>query len=173
MELLNRDGSPLNTLHSGEGLRVRLQYECHRDVPNLHFGLRIFSNLGVLLSDVQAWSLGQVIPLAPQGKGVAELEIDCLNLMPGTYYLGVWAGGLHEWYDVLDNVAKLEIEPCDYYGTGRGIERRLGLIFLPFRWTLSGDDRAATGAAGDHCTSGHDVDGAEPALSTSSFPGEP
>jgi lipopolysaccharide transport system ATP-binding protein len=138
MELLAKDGSPLSVIHSGDPLRVRFHYECHRDLRDLHFGLRIYSNLGVLLSDVHTWSTGQAVPLASKGNGSIELDIDFLNLMPGTYYLGAWASSFHEWHDVLDNVATLELEPSDYYGTGRGIESRFGLIFLPFRWTESG-----------------------------------
>jgi homopolymeric O-antigen transport system ATP-binding protein len=138
MEFLDAAGSELRVVHSGDPLRVRFHYECQRDIPNLHFGLRIFSNLGILLSDVHTWSTGQALPLAPRGKGSVDLEIDFLNLMPGTYYLGIWASSFHEWHDVLDNVAKLDVEPSDYYGTGRGIESRFGLIFLPFRWKHTG-----------------------------------
>ena len=54
--------------------------------------------------------------------------------MPGIYYIGVWIMGFGVVYDVLENVAKLEVEPSDYYGTGRGTEARFGMIFLPFRW---------------------------------------
>ncbi len=54
--------------------------------------------------------------------------------MPGNYYISLWASSFDEWHDVLDNVAQMEVETSDYYGTGRGIESRFGLIFLPFRW---------------------------------------
>jgi lipopolysaccharide transport system ATP-binding protein len=134
MEFLNADGTEEHVLRSGGPLRVRFHYECKRDVPNLHFGLRIYSNLGVLLSDVHTWTTAQAVPLAKKGAGSIDLEIDALNLMPGTYYLGIWISAFHEWHDVLDNVAKIEVEPSDYYGTGRGVESRFGLVFFPFRW---------------------------------------
>src|SRR5207244_2528076 len=57
-----------------------------------------------------------------------DLEIDFLNLMPGTYYAGIDAATMHEYQDSLDNVVKIDVEPSDYYGTGRGIEGRLGLV---------------------------------------------
>jgi lipopolysaccharide transport system ATP-binding protein len=137
LEFLSPDGAELRTVHSGDPLRVRLHYECFRDIPKLEFGLRIFSNLGVLLSDLHTWTTAQAIPLAPRGKGTIDLEIDYLNLMPGTYQIGIWVSSYHEWHDLMDNAAKLEVEPSDYYGTGRGIEARFGLIFLPFRWISS------------------------------------
>ena len=62
--------------------------------------------------------------------------------MPGIYYIGVWLmgfGGVE--YDTLDNVAKLEVQPSDYYGTGRGIDAKFGMIFLPYRWTANGSSK--------------------------------
>jgi lipopolysaccharide transport system ATP-binding protein len=134
MEFCDFDDNEQHVVHSGDPLRVRFHFECQRDIRNLHLGLRIFSNLGVLITDMHTWSTGQDLPLAHKGTNVVELDIGFLNLMPGTYYLGVWASSLHEWHDVLDNVATLEIEPSDYYGTGRGVESRFGLAFFPFRW---------------------------------------
>src|SRR5262245_20729060 len=64
MEFLNEVGSDGNAIHSGDPLRVRFHYECHRDIPNLFFGVRIYSNLGVLISDVHNWSTNQAVPLA-------------------------------------------------------------------------------------------------------------
>ncbi len=148
MEFLDSAGGDPGVLHSGDPLRIRFHYECYRDIPNLYFGLRICSSLGVLLSDVHSWSTGQPVSLAPTGKGSIDLEIDFLNLMPGTYYLGAWAASdFGIYHDVLDNVAKLELEPSDYYGTGRGVEARFGLIFLPFRWTPHGQN-CRNGAVG-------------------------
>jgi hypothetical protein len=106
-------------------------------LQNIHFGFRIYSNLGTLLTDASTWCTGQVIPFAAKGPGAIEAKIDFLNLMPGTYYLSIWAASFHEWQDLLHNVAKLDIEPSNYYGTGRGIEARFGLMFLPYRWAPS------------------------------------
>jgi lipopolysaccharide transport system ATP-binding protein len=138
MEFLNPDGSECRAVHSGDPLTIRLHYECHRDIPNLHFGVRIFTNVGVLLTDMHTWTTGQAVPLARKGRGSIDVDIDFLNLMPGSYYLSVWVSSFHEWHDVLDKVAKLEVMPSDYYGTGRGIESRFGVIFLPFRWATNG-----------------------------------
>jgi hypothetical protein len=143
MEFLNKDGSAMQAVHSGDALRVRFHYECQKGIPSLDFGLRIFSNLGVLLSDVHTWSTDQAVQFAPKGKGCIDLDIDFLNLMPGTYYLGAWAASdFGIYHDELDNVAKLEVEASNFYGTGRGIESRFGLLFFPFRWSVT-DDRGS------------------------------
>jgi predicted DNA-binding antitoxin AbrB/MazE fold protein len=51
--------------------------------------------------------------------------------MPGTYYPEVLVASMNEYHDRLENVAKIDVEPSDYYGTGRGIEARFGLVFFP------------------------------------------
>lgn len=145
LEFLNENGSEDRIIHSGGALRARFHYECQRDMQNLYFGLRISSNLGVLITDVHSWSTNQAIPLAPKGRGTVDLEIDFLNLMPGTYHVGLWATSVGEYHDLLENVAKIDVEPSDYYGTGRGVDARFGLVFFPFRWKLP--EEASSGRA--------------------------
>jgi lipopolysaccharide transport system ATP-binding protein len=146
MEFLNEDGEAQPVVHSGDRLRVRLHYECQRELSTLHFGFRILSNLGALITDANTWTTSQPVEWVPKGPGSIDLDIDFLNLMPGLYYIGLWlqsSGGLH---DELDNAAKLEIEASDYYGTGR-LDARFGTIFLPFRWTPSTDSTPRETAA--------------------------
>lgn len=157
IEILHRDGSEAKVVSSGDALTIRMHYHCKRDIPNLHFGVRIFSNLGTLITDAHTWATGQHLPLAREGYGCIDFEVDFLNLMPGSYNLGIWVSSMDEWHDVLDNVTRLEIEPADYYGTGRGLESRFGLIFLPCRFTsradLAGDDElGTTNATADEVT---------------------
>jgi hypothetical protein len=100
------------------------------EIFSIHFTLRIYSNLGVLMSNINTWSVDQAVPLAPKGRGSIDLEIDFLNLMPGTYYAGVEVASMYDIHDSLENVVKIDLEPSDYYGTGRGVEERFGLVFF-------------------------------------------
>jgi len=133
MEFLNERDEAQPVVHSGDRLRVRLHYECRKELSNLNFGFRIFSNLGALITDANTWTTSQPVQWAPEGPGSIDLDIDFLNLMPGLYYIGVWLKGAGV-LDELDNAAKLEIEASDYYGTGR-LDAKHGMIFLPYRWT--------------------------------------
>lgn len=135
IQLLDADGTPLHAVHSGDPLTLKLHYTCTREIQHLHFGIRLFSNLGTKLTDLHTWGTGVDIPYTPAGSGSITLDIDFLNLMPGSYYLGIWAAGNGaEWHDVLDQAMTLEVEPSDYFGSGRGIESRFGLMFFPCRW---------------------------------------
>jgi lipopolysaccharide transport system ATP-binding protein len=134
LEILDHAGRSDDTLCSGDPVRIRLHYRVEREVSELHFGVRIYSNMGTLLTDAHTWTTKQAIELAQVGEGCMELQIDMLNLMPGSYSVSVWAGTQQEWHDVIEHVTQIDIQPSDYYGTGRGVESRFGLIFLPFRW---------------------------------------
>src|SRR5581483_482525 len=144
------DGLEQHAVHSGDPLVLKMQYVCQRPMPHLHFGFRLFSNLGTKLTDLHTWGTGFDIPMTPAGPGAITLEIDFLNLMPGTYYIGIWAasnGG--EFHDVLDHVMTLEVEPSDYFGSGRGIESRFGLIFFPCRWKIPAPEDGSNSSLAD------------------------
>jgi lipopolysaccharide transport system ATP-binding protein len=147
MEFLNECGEAQPVVHSGDRLRVRLHYECQKELSNLYFGFRIMSNFGALITDANSWTTSQPVQWAPAGPGSVDLNIDFLNLMPGLYYIGLWLKGSGGVHDELDNAAKLEIEASDYYGTGR-LDAKFGMIFLPFRWSQGTDSSPRGIAAG-------------------------
>jgi lipopolysaccharide transport system ATP-binding protein len=145
LEFLGESDGEQRVVYCGGPLNVRLHYECQRDVPNLYFGLRIFSNLGVLISDLHNWATNQGVPLAHKGTGSIDLNVDYLNLMPGTYYVGLWAATNCEYHDLLENVAKIDVHQSDFYGTGRGLDSFGGLILFPYRWKVP--ENAVAGSA--------------------------
>jgi homopolymeric O-antigen transport system ATP-binding protein len=148
MEFLDTDGNELRVVRSGDALRVRLHYDCHRDIQHLYFGFRICTNLGVLLTDANTWSTRQTILLAPKGPGYIDLQIDFLHLMPGTYTVGTWAASIGaELHDLIDNAGNLDVEPADVYGTGRGLEARFGVTFFKLRWLSPQHGHSGNGMA--------------------------
>ena len=139
ISILDEDGQPRSLTRTGEGVRIRLNYEAVEKVVNPIFGFQLFSVTGVFLTDVSTWNLGVEIPTLPPGEGHLDLTIEALNLMPGRYFLSLWLtspdGTLH---DVLEHVTALDVEPSNYYKSGRGIDGRFGVIALPCRWDVSG-----------------------------------
>jgi hypothetical protein len=112
-------------------------------VEGPHFGVRIHSELGTLITNTSTWATGVYTPTVTPGPGEAEVAIDFLNLMPGRYYISLWAESTGQMqYDIVDHCATFDVETSNYYKSGRGIEPRLGLIFLPCHWkVMHGDAR--------------------------------
>ncbi|MFW9951545.1 MAG: hypothetical protein ACFFKA_15620, partial [Candidatus Thorarchaeota archaeon] len=60
-------------------------------------------------------------------------------LMPARYYLSLWLdnnSGII--YDCLERSIKLDVEETDFYGSGLGIAKKHGIMFLPYKWNLAG-----------------------------------
>ena len=97
-------------------------------IPDLHVGLEIRNEMGLLLSISNNWMTGPSLVRVPAGAHDFDLDIDALHLMPGRYYLTLWLKGPDSRnYDLLENCLMMDVETSDWYGTGRGIDPHFGL----------------------------------------------
>ncbi len=139
IEFLDADGRPTNLIRSGMPLFVRLHYNAHEDVYNPHFGFKIFSQMGTLVTTISTWGTRLEIPHLPPGPGQIDLEIDFLNLMPDRYYVTLTLQSIGPVrYDILDHCVAIDVEASDVYNTGRGLGSRWGVVFMPGRWKFKG-----------------------------------
>jgi lipopolysaccharide transport system ATP-binding protein len=139
IDILDFEGNIQSLVQSGDALVIRLHYEAQETVTQPIFGFQLFSAAGVFLTDVSTWNLGVDIPSLSPGRGYVDLAIDCLNLMPGRYFLSLWLTSPGEiLHDVLEHCTVLDVEPSNFYKSGRGIESRFGILFFPCQWNLAG-----------------------------------
>ena len=134
MSFLSADGETTNYIRSGDKLTLRLHYRAFKDLRDVVIGINIHNEYGTLIAASNNWATGDDIPIAAEGDGYADFEIDCLYLLPGRYFLSLWLGKWNNQQDVLKNCISFDVEPSDYYGSGRGIEAGFGLMFFPSRW---------------------------------------
>jgi len=136
LEILERSGETKKVIFSGDTLIVRLHYEVLKKIAQPHFGLKIYTEAGEFLTEISTWGTGFAINELAPGTGYIDLSLDFLNLMPGRYSISLWLAGIgSNWYDVLEHCASFDVEASNYYKSGRGIESRFGLIFLPGSWS--------------------------------------
>ncbi|MCC6784917.1 MAG: ABC transporter ATP-binding protein [Planctomycetes bacterium] len=136
IEVLDTDGNPLPLVRAGDALKLRLAFDVGERIEEPHFGVEIHTDLGTRVTEMSTWGCGHEIPVLEPGAGTLDLDITMLNLMPGRYHVSLWAerpGPVH--FDVLDRCAVIDVETSNYYGSGRGIDGKLGVVFLPCRWT--------------------------------------
>ena len=136
LQFLNLEKKPQELFRSGDSLIVRFSYEVKKKTTTPYFGIKIFSDLGTLLTDLNSWNTGFEIPQLTPGSGALELRINNLNLMPGQYPISIWISDGSTLIDVIDHCATLDIDASDFYQTGRGIERVYGVTFFPCSWEL-------------------------------------
>lgn len=139
VEFLTQRRQPAEAIRSGESLVVRLHLEVRDELRNPHFGVRIYSDLGALVCDLNTYSSGFAIAELTAGPRYLDLEVDALNLMPGRYFLSLWSQQLGDRtaHDLLEHCAVIDVQTSNALGTGRRLERRFGLVFFPCRWDLS------------------------------------
>jgi lipopolysaccharide transport system ATP-binding protein len=137
IEYLTPTGEPVQVVRSGDGLVIRLHYHADTPVTFPSFGLRIYSDLGTLVTDTSTWHHAIDIPLVPPGEGFVDLHIDFLNLLPARYYFSLWiTGAASPVHDNVEHCAELEIELANVYSSGRMLDNRSGIVFFPQRWKL-------------------------------------
>jgi len=137
IQVVDKDGEPGGVIRSGDRIKIQLQYVVNQAVNEPHFGIDFFTGMGTLLAGPSTWASGHTTPNLQPGRGMVELEIEMLNLLPGRYYLSLWASSVGKQdYDLLDRCTVLEVEGADFYGSGRGIDGRWGVMFFPCSWKM-------------------------------------
>jgi len=140
VEFLSAERELQTVTRAGKGIVIRLHYHANEPIERPSFGLKICTELGIVVSDTSTWLHGLDIPLVPAGDGYVELEIDTLNLLPGRYQFSLWINSCLQahMYDALENPLHLDIEETAIYGSSRRIDNRYGVVFFPQRWRLEG-----------------------------------
>jgi lipopolysaccharide transport system ATP-binding protein len=140
VEFLSKDRQPQPVTRSGDSLVVRLHYRANQSIPSSSLGLRLYTELGTLVTETSTWHHGLALPELPPGAGYVDLEIDALNLLPARYFftLGLTEFDGQHVYDYLDRCTYLDVETGNVYGSGRAYDSRSGIVFFPQRWNLNG-----------------------------------
>ena len=144
VEFLSAERVPQPITRTGDSVVVRFRYHARTAVSRPSIGFRLYTELGVLITSTSTWSHRVEIPLIDRGEGYADLDIACLNLVPGRYTVSVWIAdgsqGSHV-YDSLEHCARLEIAASNAYGSVQPLDSRYGILYLPQRWDLTGIPR--------------------------------
>jgi hypothetical protein len=119
---------------------IRLHYRAQERIEHPAFSLRMYTELGTLVTDTGTWLHGLDIPMVPVGDGYLDLAIDSLNVMPGRYHFSLKLDSCVETrtYDALERAVYLDVEEAPVYGHSLRVDSRFGLVFFPQRWRLDG-----------------------------------
>jgi lipopolysaccharide transport system ATP-binding protein len=134
VEFLDSENQPVVYIRSGDRVCIRFHFRVFSKTRDFRVGVEFRTELGLMLCGTNSWATGFDVPPVGAGEGHMDLEIDFLNFLPGRYYLSLFLGTHDNLQDVIQNCVMMDVEPSDYYKTGRGIESRFGLVFLPCRW---------------------------------------
>jgi lipopolysaccharide transport system ATP-binding protein len=135
VELKSPEKETVQFVCSGEPVVIRLRYHAHKGSIRPIFGVGIETETGTLISRVSTWLCGVEVPPLPSGDGFIDLCLDSVNLMPGRYFLSVWAGAMGPViYDSIDRGTVLTVEESDFYGSGRASQDKSVIMMLRCHW---------------------------------------
>jgi lipopolysaccharide transport system ATP-binding protein len=145
MEFLDLQERPKVTVQSGDSVKVRLYYTVHKPAAKPEFYFRIRNEIGEKVATMSTSLSGHELPTLYPGQGYVDLDIDFLNINPDRYYITVYAinttdreDGETICYDSIERCAVLDVSVSDYYGSGKGIDKYWGVMFLPCKWSFNG-----------------------------------
>jgi hypothetical protein len=145
MEFLDPHGHPKVIIRSGDSMKVRLYYKVHRPASNPEFYFRIRNEFGEKVATLSTSLSGHELPTLSPGTGYVDLDIDFLNVNPDRYYITVYVINSKDLvdnkvtcYDSIERCAVMDVDVSDYYGSGKGIDKFWGVMFLPCKWSFSG-----------------------------------
>jgi ABC-type polysaccharide/polyol phosphate transport system ATPase subunit len=132
VELLGANGEPTQAVRTGDRVTIRLHYTTSEPIERPVFGVGIETLTGVPLAGPNTRDV-EIIPEKINGSGVAEMTIDRVLLLPGTYDIAV---GLYDYtcthpYDHRVHVLRFDVEPGNP-------SQQHGYVALDGQWTIDG-----------------------------------
>lgn len=142
IEFLDERGEVKSVIRCGEHVTLRLAYDAKEVIPSASFGVRIFTELGTLVTDASTWITGTEIPTLPAGRGYVDLDIGALDLAAARYNLSLFVTEGTEFTvcDGLEHCTNLDVEVADVFGSGRPMHGRYGITYFEQRWRLNGQE---------------------------------
>ena len=111
-KLLNDRGSDKRSFHTGETIKLQVEYVCQVNPDDIraNIGFEISSMQGVYLYGTNTSREGRR-DIQLKEKGIIEVELNDLNLLPGEYSIGIAVADLGEQnsYDHYHNIAEFKM----------------------------------------------------------------
>jgi len=137
VEVVGNEGR--ETIRVGDRLRVKLDYKSQgADSPgasNLRFVVGIFDHQNQAVFRLDSEMTGEVESTSP-ASGEAICETEPLNIAPGPCYLDVAVYGSGQLADHVSPALEINVQPADFYPTGRMFRRAEALYLLGQRWSV-------------------------------------
>jgi lipopolysaccharide transport system ATP-binding protein len=126
---------PSDASHSDGPLRVVVNVRTTTDVRDAQIGVYIHDQFGTKLIALNSFHKCQSLHLTP-GDSEVHFMIDELHLSPGSYRISLVAGGIEEYYDVVNDACILEVLPSD--DSGYELPQATGMVTRSFTYSVHG-----------------------------------
>ncbi len=133
VESVNHSGTSI--IRSGDSLRIRISYRAERPVKDARFLVGFYDPMNTPLFRADSQTMESMAGTL-SANGCVVCETGAFNLTPGPCYVNVAVSVGGDLADHLVQAAVLDIEPSDFYSSGRLFQRRECLYLLPQKWYI-------------------------------------
>jgi len=133
VNLVDRDGQPLDDAISGQEVGLQLAYEHAEAVRSARFKMTVYNHVGQALLHFDSQLGGVHYGDLPPSASVT-CWIGRLPLSAGLYRVNVSVNAPGEILDHVSDALTFRVSPGDYYGTGRAPEGLTGICLAEQTW---------------------------------------
>lgn len=130
------EGSQIsNVVVLGNKTRLNLHYKGTAPLYNVKTSIGFYNELGERIVSVSNDSSKGVFPEIPE-SGIISVMFDKFPLTPGTYYLHLFCQVSSVVADWVQMAAVIEVQPGDFYGSGKIPANGIAQILIPNTWNF-------------------------------------
>lgn len=136
IEVMGPDGNKVDSVKSGDSIRLRIHYRVNEPVENPMFRVQIFRSDGLFVHGANTYRHGLRLGRVER-DGVLDLNYERLNLLEGRYWFNVSIYPDEYGRAIAERAYDL-LEPAFQLGVTSGREEGDGVTALPHKWEISG-----------------------------------
>ncbi len=131
---LDKDNNPVRP-STGSFLRIRLYLNIKDSLRNCFFSMGVYDMYGTQILSMPSIAIKEEFYVTTS-KDFIDIDIPKLPLTEGSYHIGFSCAADKEVVDFIDAVIRLDVEPGDFFGTGRvGFSTHNGrLVLCNYNW---------------------------------------
>jgi lipopolysaccharide transport system ATP-binding protein len=131
--LTSAQGNP--SITSGDSLRISIGYSARKPPSGLNFLVGIYDQLNRPIFFLDSRTAGG-IPTSLEPTGNVSCLTGPINITPGPCIVNVALVVNEEIVDHIGSITSFDVEPADFYGTGRITNRQTSLCLLQQMWEV-------------------------------------
>ena len=138
-ELRNAEGEQVGGVQSGEPVTFALRYDSDRDnLSNVYAGIAVHGTYDEKLFEMNTDLNGFRFKSLPR-EGTLLCTVPIVPLRPGSYSFNVFCSVSDEVADWVLNAGSIDVQPGDFFGSGKLPAADQGTFLVPHTWRLDGE----------------------------------
>ena len=131
-----QDGKVVDRIKIGESVNIKVRFEVHdAAIKSMITSIAISTAKNIKVCDLKNIYIDEPFgPDLPQ-QGLLTCSLSGMNLNHGTYYYNLFCASEFGYEDWVMNASAFDIEPSDFYGTGR-LPEKDRLCLMNYRWSI-------------------------------------